>query len=90
MHLVDLSVGLHDSDKMLMDALTESQQPFNLVLTKVDKIKNEKEVWPKAEKVIAAIEYEGLLCNPIVHLVSAHSGFGITEFRSDCVFIFDQ
>ena len=55
-HLVDLSVGLHDSDKMLMDALTDSQQPFNLVLTKVDKIKHEKDVWPKAEKIIADIE----------------------------------
>ena len=89
MLLVDLSVGLHSSDQVLMDALTETHQQFSLVLTKVDKIKNEKEVRPRAAEIISAVEDKGLLCNPIVHLVSSHSGFGIQEFRSDCIFIFD-
>lgn len=40
--LVDMKVGLMDSDKMLIDMLTEAHRPFLIVLTKADKLK-EKE-----------------------------------------------
>ena len=48
MLLIDLKVGLHESDKMLMDTLTDTQQPFSLVLTKIDRIKKEAEVQERA------------------------------------------
>lgn len=91
MLLIDLKVGLHKSDNLLMDALTESSQPFSVVFTKVDKMKNEKEIKPKAEEIILEILDKGLtMCNPIVHLVSSHTGFGLKELKSDCTFILDQ
>jgi len=74
-----------------METLTDSEQPFNLIFTKVDKIKNEKDILPKAEEIIDTIISKGqTLCNPIVHLVSTKTGFGLKELRSDCVFIYEQ
>jgi len=37
--LVDLGVGIQDSDKMLMEMLSEINQVYMLVLTKADKVK---------------------------------------------------
>lgn len=37
--LVDMKVGLMDSDKMLIEMLTETHRPFMIVLTKADKLK---------------------------------------------------
>ena len=74
-----------------MDTLQESQQLFSLVLTKVDKIKHEKDIRPKADAVIEQITSAGLShANPIVHLVSSYTGFGLKELKSDCVFILEQ
>jgi len=91
MLLIDLSVGLHESDELLMQTFTESSQPFSLVFTKVDRIKKELQVREKAERIINDVVGKGLtMCNPIVHLVSAHTGYGLKELRSDSVFIFSQ
>lgn len=49
MLLVDLKVGLHDSDEILMDTLTSSNQQFSLVLTKIDRFKKETEVKERAD-----------------------------------------
>jgi GTP-binding protein EngB required for normal cell division len=38
--LVDIEIGIKDSDKMLIEMLTESTRPFMVVLTKADKIKD--------------------------------------------------
>lgn len=40
--LVDISVGLMDSDKMLIEMLTEQHKPFLIVLTKADKVKDKE------------------------------------------------
>ena len=91
MLLVDLKVGLHDSDEILMDTLTSSSQPFSLVLTKVDRIKKEKEVKERADAIVSGVVEKGLtMCNPVVHLVSSHSGFGIQELKTGAVFILEQ
>lgn len=37
--LVDMSVGLMDSDKMLIKMLADTHRPFMIVLTKADKVK---------------------------------------------------
>ena len=56
-------------------------------MTKVDKIKKEAEIVPKAQEIIDKVLAKGnMMCNPVVHLVSAHTGFGLKELRSNCVF----
>ena len=62
-----------------------------MVLTKVDKIKNENDVKPRADEIVNKIIAEGqTLASPVVHLVSSHTGFGMRELKSDCVFILEQ
>ena len=38
--LVDIKVGIMDSDKMLLEMLNERQRPAMIVLTKADKVKD--------------------------------------------------
>jgi len=46
---------------------------------------------PKAKEVIDTVMTKGhVMCNPIVHLVSAHTGFGLKELRSNCIFTLEQ
>jgi len=40
--LIDIEVGLLDSDKMLVDMLTDIKKPFLIVLTKADKLKDQQ------------------------------------------------
>ena len=37
--LIDLTTGVQDSDKMLLDKLTERTKTVSIVLTKADKVK---------------------------------------------------
>jgi len=53
--LVDIQVGLLDSDKMLVDMLSESQKPFFIVLTKADKVKDEA-IMEQLEKTASFIK----------------------------------
>jgi len=39
--LIDIKVGLMDSDKMLLEMLADRQRPSMIVLTKADKIKDD-------------------------------------------------
>ena len=76
---------------MLMQFLTDNSQPFTLVMTKIDRIKQEKEIVPKAQEIINTVMEKGqVMCSPLVHLVSAQTGFGMTELRSNCVFTLEQ
>lgn len=38
--LIDIEVGLMESDKMLISMLSDSHRPFVIVMTKADKIKD--------------------------------------------------
>jgi GTP-binding protein EngB required for normal cell division len=40
--LVDIKVGLMDSDKMLLEMLSECQRPSMIVMTKADKVKDDQ------------------------------------------------
>jgi len=40
--LIDIEVGIMDSDKMLINMLSETHKPFLIVLTKADKIKDKQ------------------------------------------------
>jgi GTP-binding protein EngB required for normal cell division len=38
--LIDLNTGVTDQDKLIMDVLSDTSKPYNLILTKIDKLKS--------------------------------------------------
>ena len=70
MLLIDIDVGIMDSDKMLIDMLSEAQKPFIIVLTKADKVKDEN-IQESLKKMGDFIKTAGSLCSPILHAVSS-------------------
>lgn len=68
--LIDIEVGLMDSDKMLIEMLTESKKPFMMIMTKADKVKDPaiKEQMLKAADFVKA---QGALSSPFIHAVSS-------------------
>lgn len=68
--LVDMGVGLQDSDRLLVEMLTETHRPFLVVLTKADRVKDAL-VAEKLEAVGNAIKTQGSLCVPTIHAVSS-------------------
>lgn len=65
-----MRVGISDSDKMLMDMLTETHRPFLMVLTKADKV-SQKETQQKLDEVASQVKTMGSLCNPFIHATCA-------------------
>ena len=46
---------------------------------------------PKAQEIIDKVMDKGqVMCSPVVHLVSAQTGFGMKELSSNCVFTLEQ
>lgn len=89
--LVDLQVGLQDSDRVLVDLLTEAQQVFMMALTKADKVKNPLEIEVKLKEVVDQMKSAGSLCVPIIHCVSAEGGgYGMYELMADMIYHNDQ
>ena len=68
--LVDLKAGLLDSDKLLIDMLTDMQKVFMIVLTKADKVKA-GQIQEKSETVTEYAKRSGSLTLPVIHCVSA-------------------
>jgi GTP-binding protein EngB required for normal cell division len=68
--LIDSSVGIMESDKMLINMLAETHKPYLLVLTKADKIKD-KYMENTLKKAAEFIKASGSLCNPNIHAVSS-------------------
>jgi len=58
-----------------------------VVLTKVDKIKSGKEILDRGNQIVETIKEKGLIivCSPLIHMVSAHSQFGMEELKSSLV-----
>jgi GTP-binding protein EngB required for normal cell division len=67
---VDIEVGLMDSDKMLIEMLSDTLKPFMIVLTKADKVKD-KHIHSALEKTAQFIKGSGSLCSPMIHAVSS-------------------
>lgn len=67
---MDISVGLMDSDKMLISMLTDTTKPFVLVLTKADRPKD-KEIQKALDDTANFIKTNATLCCPTIHAVSA-------------------
>ena len=86
--LVDSTIGLQDSDKMLVNMLTETHRPFMIVLTKADKV-NDTQLETAMNTVADEMKSMGALCNPNIHAVSAYNGYGMYELLSNLVFLLD-
>ena len=90
--LVDLGVGLLDSDKLLIDMLTDINKTFFLVCTKADKV-NAHLVDEKLSQVTEFVRHAGSLCIPVINVVSSTSnigksrhGYGIHEFMANLLY----
>jgi GTP-binding protein len=91
MVLVDLSVGLQESDKLLIEMLTELKLVFMIVLTKADRLKTPREINAKMEDVVGFMKQTGSMCVPIVHCVSAEAGgYGLYELMANLLFHHQQ
>ncbi|MFN7180275.1 ribosome biogenesis GTP-binding protein YihA/YsxC [Hyphomonas sp.] len=81
--LVDARRGLMDTDEETMDLLDGAAVPYQLVLTKVDKVPK-PEVEATALAVAAKLKKRGA-AHPVVLQTSAEKGWGIPELRAEIV-----
>ncbi|HEY1723276.1 MAG TPA: ribosome biogenesis GTP-binding protein YihA/YsxC [Magnetospirillaceae bacterium] len=80
MLLVDARVGLKDSDRQAMDVLDRTAVTYQIVLTKIDKLKK-----PELDDVRRAVGEEAarhVAAHPDMMAVSAQDGVGIPELRA--------
>ena len=67
---------------MILEELKYFQKPVHIVLTKIDKVKNNEklyEVLIEAQQIQRKYDY---FIKPDIHLVSAKEKFGIPELRA--------
>ena len=77
--LVDARHGLKDSDTELMTMMDETAVAYRIVLTKVDKVKDQERE-KRIKDITAAVKKHGA-AHPEISLTSAHNGFGLDELR---------
>ena len=78
--LVDARIGLKDTDRTAMVVLDRTAVTYQLVLTKIDKVKP-----AELEAVRAAVAAEAArygAAHPDMMMVSAHEGIGVPELRA--------
>ncbi|GEQ97720.1 putative GTP-binding protein EngB [Iodidimonas gelatinilytica] len=81
MVLVDSRHGLKDNDREIMKMLDDAAVSYQIVLTKLDKLKTpaqariHKEVTQEARRFVA--------CHPRVHATSSEKGIGIEGLRAE-------
>jgi GTP-binding protein len=78
--LVDARHGIKDTDRPLMKMLDEAAVSFQLVLTKVDKVKG-AELARRLEETAEELRTH-VAAHPVIHLTSAHEKLGIAELRA--------
>lgn len=81
--LVDARRGLMDSDAETMDLLDGAAVPYQIVLTKVDKVPK-AEVEATTQAVAAKLKKRGA-AHPVVLQTSSEKGWGIPELRAEIV-----
>ena len=77
--LIDARHGLKEPDRPLMTLLDEAAVSYQVVLTKVDKVKP-----AELEERVAGVAKElsqHVAAHPVIHLTSAHEGVGIAALR---------
>eukprot|EP00347_Sterkiella_histriomuscorum_P013858 403363096 len=84
--LVDSVTGLMDSDKFLMQMLTDAHRPFQIVLTKADKLR-EGQVTNKMKELGDSVKGMGTICSPILHAVCAKDGYGLQELMANIIYV---
>jgi GTP-binding protein len=79
--LIDARHGILKSDEEMMDLLDEAAVTYQLVLTKIDKVKPQElaDVETKTE----AFARTRAACFPVVHATSSHSYTGLPELRAE-------
>ena len=75
-----------DSDKLLIEMLSNQHKPFMIIMTKADKVKDQ-EVGTQLNKTAEFIKGAGLLCSPVIHGVSSYSGYGMLELMANLAYI---
>ncbi len=78
--LVDSRHGIKDSDREIMEMMDECAVPYQIILTKVDKLKKteQEKILEKAKAAIA----KNVAAHPDVILTSSAKGEGIAELRA--------
>lgn len=79
--LVDSRRGLMDADVEVMDMLDSSAVTYQIVLTKVDKLKKAA-ADDMVEKIAAGLKTHGA-AHPVVRVTSSEKGWGIPELRAE-------
>jgi GTP-binding protein len=87
--LVDIKVGLMDSDKMLLEMLNDRQRPAMIVLTKADKVKD-VDIKTEIEKTAGYLKTSGLMVSPFVHAISTHNGYGMHELMANLGYMLEM
>ena len=77
--LVDSKVGTKEADDTLMDLMDESGLSYQIVMTKVDRLKPAE--LQKMQSRLAAKLGKRPACHPEIPLTSAEDGTGIAELR---------
>ncbi|RED45031.1 ribosome biogenesis GTP-binding protein YihA/YsxC [Aestuariispira insulae] len=78
--LVDARHGLKDTDEELMDMMDEAGVAYQLILTKVDKVKTQQR-----DKTLAGVQAaikKRAAAFPEVMVTSSHKGWGVPELRA--------
>jgi len=78
--LIDARHGIKDTDRPLMKMLDETAVSFQVILTKVDKV-SAGELTRRLDAVHEELRGH-VAAHPVVHLTSAHKGFGIAALRA--------
>ena len=76
--LIDSRHNIKDSDKEIMNMLDECAVSYQIVLTKIDKIKNQDEVVLKTKNSIQKF----IAVHPKIHSTSSHKERGLEDLRN--------
>jgi GTP-binding protein len=85
--LIDGRHGLKENDKDIMKMLDVSAVSYQLVLTKLDKVKKEAREALYEKVMVEAKKY--VACHPTILKTSAHKSEGLAEVRTEVAFLLE-
>jgi GTP-binding protein len=80
MLLIDARHGVKEADRPIMAMLDEAAVSYQIVLTKIDKVRG-AELQRRAAATAAELA-KHVAAHPMIHLTSAHDGLGIAALRA--------
>jgi GTP-binding protein len=78
--LIDARHGIKEADRPIMAMLDEAAVSYQIVFTKIDKVRA-GELQRRAATTAAALA-KHVAAHPVIHLTSAHDGLGIAALRA--------